>query len=515
MKTLEIINEAGFLIPLKELDKERVERAQANHLIRIYQENQCKKCPYLEDRHSENCQNCQAFLGARQTCKKVVYKGEDYLSIPRGRRDYIEKLVQVLPHDEVRIKSGFKNLPMSRPIRLLKTTKLRDYQVEAVETAFKKKRGIIMSPPRSGKTLMGAALIAKIGQKALIIAHQREWLIQFQETFLGSPTQDGFTNARPSQIGFARKLEDFDKYDVCLCTFSQFFSEKGKSILQSIRDKFAIVLIDEVHGTPALATSRCLSQFAAKWVIGLSGTPERKVAVEMDVAFHLVGPVIYKSNIAKVRPRVELLHTPGEFQIDNRAGKGALTSLQNKLETNKPRRRVIIDHAIRMAKRGHLVMIPLTRVRSILEWTRIINEKMESPAFAVPFYGGIAKDTRVKIMERLRRFKSRIVIGNISMLSVGLNIPRASYLMEVGVTSNLPKAQQRFARVLTPMEDKPDPVICFTLDNCDFMRKCRRNEYYNALIKHFNPIVKPEDSRALADWFAGNGKDSTPFWKDV
>jgi hypothetical protein len=84
MKTLEIINEAGFLIPLKELDKERVERAQANHLIRIYQENQCKKCPYLEDRHSENCQNCQAFLGARQTCKKVVYKGEDYLPSRAG-----------------------------------------------------------------------------------------------------------------------------------------------------------------------------------------------------------------------------------------------------------------------------------------------------------------------------------------------------------------------------------------------------------------------------------------------
>lgn len=276
MKTLEIINEAGYLIPLKELDKERVTRAEKNHLIRIYNENQCKKCPYLEDRHSENCDNCASFIGARQTCKKVVYKNKEYLSIPRGRRDYIEKLAQVLPHDQIKIKSSYRDLPMSRRIKLLPTTNLRDYQVAAKDIAIKKKRGIIKSPPRSGKTLIGTAIICEIGQKAIIIAHQREWLVQFRETFLGSRTQEGFTNARESQIGFAKTLADFDKYDVCLCTFSQFFSEKGKSILAAIRKKFAVVLIDEVHGTPALATSRCLSQFSAKWVIGLSGTPERK-----------------------------------------------------------------------------------------------------------------------------------------------------------------------------------------------------------------------------------------------
>ena len=238
-------------------------------------------------------------------------------------------------------------------------------------------------------------------------------------------------------------------------------------------------------------------------------------AVEMEVAFHLVGPVIYESKIEKVRPRVRLLPTVGEFQIDNRAGRGALTALQGRLESNTPRKRLIIKHVIKMAQKGHLVMIPLTRVRSILEWTRLINQETESRAFAVPFYGGMPKDLRVKVMERLRRYKSKVVVGNISMLSVGLNIPRASYLMEVGVTSNLPKAQQRFARVLTPMEDKPDPVICFTLDNCDFMRRCRRNEYFNALVKHFNPIITPEENSQLNDWFNNKGGDATPFWKDV
>lgn len=512
---LTIINESGYLLPLAELPKEMVERAQKDHLIRIYQEKKCKKCPYLEDRHSENCDNCEGFIGARQTVKKVVYRGKDYLSIPRGRRSYMERMLDRLPHESARIKSAFKEQPMSRRIKMTSEQPMRDYQIEAVEIAFKKRRGIIKSPPRSGKTVMGTALICKIGQKAMILAHQREWLVQFRETFLGSRTQQGFTNALPTQIGFARKLEDFDKFDVVLCTFSQFFSDNGKAILEKIRDRFPVVVVDECHGVPALATSRVMGKLAPKWCIGLSGTPARKIEIEMSIAHHLIGPVIFESKVEKLRPRVALLRTPGKFEIDNKAGKAGLPRLQGQLESNKPRRAAIIKHSIAMAKKGHLVMIPLTRVRSILEWTRIINEQMETTAYAVPFFGGIRKDLREKVMDRLRRFKSRIVVGNISMLSVGLNIPRASYLMETGISSNIPKAEQRFARVLTPMDGKPTPTICFTLDDCDFMRKCRRNEFYNALVPRYNPMINLEDRQALNDWFSSSGQSTVPIWKDV
>jgi len=101
------------------------------------------------------------------------------------------------------------------------------------------------------------------------------------------------------------------------------------------------------------------------------------------------------------------------------------------------------------------------------------------------------------------------------MLSVGLNIPRASHLIEQGITSNIPKAEQRFSRVLTPLEGKPQPIITFTLDNCDFMRKCRRNEYYNVLVPKFNPIISRDDAGEIARWFASEGKNDAEFWKDV
>lgn len=513
--SLEILSESGYLIPIQEIPKSLMERAQKDHLIRIYQDKKCAKCPYLEDRHSENCDNCEGFIGARQTAKKVVYKGNDYFSLPRGQRAYLNRLLQRFPHDEIRIKSTHRERLLSRPIAILEETPLRGWQVEAIEVAYKKRRGIIKAPPRSGKTVFGAGLVCKIGQKTLILAHQREWLVQFRETFVGSRTQDKFTDADETQVGFARNLEDFKKYDICLCTFSQFFSDKGKAILAKIRTMFPVVLIDEVHGAPALASSRVLSQLAPKWCIGLSGTPARKLEIEMTVAHHLVGPIIFEAKVERLRPQIQLLPIPGDFQINNKLGRGALTSLQSKLESSTARRNKIIDYALKSVRRGHLVMIPLTRVRSILDWTRAINEKVERAGFAVPFFGGMPKEMRVKMMDRLRRYKSKIVVGNISMLSVGLNIPRASHLIEQGITSNIPKAEQRFSRVLTPMEGKPQPLVTFTLDNCDFMRKCRRNEYYNVLVPKFNPIISREDAGEIARWFASEGKNDAEFWKDV
>jgi superfamily II DNA or RNA helicase len=361
---------------------------------------------------------------------------------------------------------------------------------------------------------MGAAIVCEIGKKAIILASQREWLVQFKETFYGSKTQPGFTNAKPGQVDFARTYEDFQKTDVCLCTFSQFMSEKGKALLTRIRDIAEVVVVDEVHKSPALASSRVLSGFNSRYMIGLSGTPERKLTAEMKVAHDLVGPIIYESSVERLRPRVELLDTPGQFEYDAKRGKAALPALQSKLETNKPRRMKIIKHAIKLAKAGHLVMIPLTRVNAILEWTRLINEITETRAFAVPFYGGVPKDIRVSVMERLRLYKSKIVVGNINMLSTGLNIPRASCLFETCISSNLPNAKQRFARVLTPMPGKPEPLIVFTMDDCDFMRRCRRNEFWNALIPDYNPKIDPTVKSNLLAYFADKGGRADMF-KDV
>lgn len=371
---------------------------------------------------------------------------------------------------------------------------IRVYDVSVGETECFFGNGIL-----SHNTLIATAAAIKIGLRTLIIAHQRDWLIQFQETFLGSPTQEGFTDMDASRIGFPKKLAEFKLFDVSLCTFQQFMSKTGKANLEKIKDIFPTLIIDEVHQTPAIQTARVLSRFNTRYTIGLTGTPDRKTG-DYVVTEDLVGPVIYKSKIANLKPTIDVVFPPGKYEMKG-MGNAGFAFLISKLENNTPRRNFLVKEIIKRAEQGHLVLCPMTRVNSVLNYVRDINEIM-GPGYALPFYGGLKKDRRVSTISDARQYKCKVIIGNINLLQTGLNIPRASCLFEPGLNSNIPKAIQRYARILTPMDDKPAPTIVFTLDDCDIMRGCRRNEYWNALVPNYAPIVNKENQIALNDYFA-------------
>jgi len=515
-KELQIFRANAYYIPIKDVSLRTQKKLIRKFSYKFYEERACAKCENFDERHNDLCNECPSYLGTKQTAKIEVVKNKEFISIPRGGKDRMLDVLEAEGHENIRIaRKSPPPTPFKRAIKFTGT--LHNYQGPAVEVCIKKRLGILKSPPRSGKTVMATYLVCRVGQKTLILAHQTEWLSQFRETFLGSDTQKGFTNARPHQIQICKTYDQFLETDVCLATFSTFMSEKGKALLRKIRNLFNVIIIDEVQGVPAKESSRVTAQFNFNILLGLSGTPARKRTEEWQLADDLVGPILVETQVPRLQPTVEVLETTKqEFKAS--AGQAGLTYLQSRLENNKARRSVIIRDIIKRAKAGHLVLVPLTRVNSILSWTREINEQMETPGYALPFYGGLKKDMRMKIVEKARKFQCRVVIGNIALLSTGLNIPRASCLYEVGVNNNIPKAGQRFARILTPMDDKPTPVVVFTLDNCDIMRRCRQNEFWNCLIKDFNPRILPETKRALLSYFANTKKrkemDDNSFLRD-
>ena len=273
------------------------------------------------------------------------------------------------------------------------------------------------------------------------------------------------------------------------------------------------VLVHNCHYTPALETSRILARFNAEFFFGLSGTVERKVTDEIQITHDLVGPVIFTTEVDRLRAQLVPLF-PGVSIADPKGGRAGMTYFQSRLESSTPRRQSIIREAIKYAKMGHLVLIPLTRVANILKWTQEINQEMERPGFALPFFGTMRKDKRAEVIEHAREYRCRILVGNIALLSTGLDIPRASCLFEVSMTSNIPKAEQRLSRILTPMEDvegeipKPTPLIVYVLDDSDLMRKCRRNEFWNAVIPRFDPIINPQDKRSILGYLAGKERQT-------
>lgn len=504
---LKVVSREAFFIKKSDIKPTDVKALMKRHTHLFFEKDGqiCESCEFnadrlaAEDGLSDQCPNCAAFKGGVSLAKEMIVGKNKYISIPAGDRHGIKELFK---HRELVFKSKRPTNKMDRKIKF--TGDLRDYQRDAVDAIKKKKYGIVKAPPRSGKTVLSTAAICEIGGKTIIMAAQREWLDGFYETFCGSETQKPLTNAKKSQVGFARTLEEFEKYDVCLVTVQTFHNERGQKLLKKIRNMFTVLVVDEVHMSAAQKYASAVSKLNTRYRIGLSGTPARKDG-RMVIADSLFGPILFQAKVEQLRPRVQLVRT--EYTRKKSKGRSPLwATLVKNIETDPKRLKLIAKWAIKDAKAGHMVLIPLSQVVPIKALTMAIN-KLAGKRMAHAFWGGLKKDKRKQLIQDARKYKARILVGNAKLVSVGTNIPRASAMYYCHLSSNKENAEQRIARVLTPWDDKPPPLLRIFIDNCDVSRSCLRNEWFHSIRPRFKPIISAVDEKILKAHLSGKVKD--------
>ena len=487
------------LLKVQDLPEGFVDAAIKKYQYEFYEERACTKCELLDQRHSEPCDNCANYLGTRQLAKVIKRGDNKYLSIPLGGTKKLNNLLE-----EYELEPNFLSKygePNNFRKRITLVREPREWQTEALDVVLKRKRGMIVAPPRSGKTILGVMIAAALNKKTIILASQRDWLTQFKYSFIGTTGEEAFTDMRPTRIGFCKTLEDFDKYDVCLCTFQQFMSEGGTALLQKISRLFGVVLVDECHFTAALATSRVLSKFSSEYLIGLTGTPNRKRNDEEIIFKLIIGPVLYRAKVERLVPTIDLLETGCLVALPKGSSKADFSRYVSKIESDKKRVRLIGKYVANAIKEGHSVMVPLARTKSVTLYINEINKHFEE-VVAVPFVGGMKVAVRDQRLADIKSGEYKAVVGNIALLSTGLNIPRLSMLIDrCTPTSNIPKAKQRWARVLTPMKGKMLPKVVIVMDECDAQRAMAKNEYWNAIKPEFSPVISKENTARLSEWF--------------
>lgn len=502
----------SFYIQSKKLPEALRERMIKDNTLLFFEEKACTPCEFLPERRasasglSDQCEQCAAFKGGAALASQVKMGKNKYMKLPIGDSIYLKKVMDSAGID-FRVKEKFPVSPFKRPMKFTGIFK-GQYQKDAANAIIKMKRGVIKAPPRSGKTVIASAAITKIGQKTIIMASQREWLLGFMETFIGSRTQVALTNCRPTQIGIAKKFEDFLKYDICLVTVQTFYSEAGQNLLRRIRNMFPVVVVDEIHTGAAPKYAQVLSQLNCKWKIGLSGTPSRKDG-RFSIMRKLIGPNIYEAKVERLRPQVRLVRTQ---YTQNSKGRALWVRLVSALEKDPKRLKLIAQWAIKDAADSHMVLIPFAQVTPIKALVKAINI-MAGKTIAYPFFGGLKKDDRDKYLQAARRYKIKILVGNIKLLSTGTNIPRASAIYEVTPSSNLENVEQRISRVLTPYEDKPTPIVRLFLDNMNIRKRCMSHEWFRCVLPKFRPIISDRDSIILKEWFKESrlGFSNTPM----
>lgn len=129
--------------------------------------------------------------------------------------------------------------------------------------------GVLCAPTAFGKTVTAAAMIVRRGVNTLVLVHRTELLKQWQERL------QSFLGVGKGVVGTigGGKAKPTGKIDIAVM---QSLSRQGE--VNSLVENYSHVIVDECHHVGAASFDAILKQAKAKYVLGLTATPIRRVA---------------------------------------------------------------------------------------------------------------------------------------------------------------------------------------------------------------------------------------------
>ena len=464
-----ILIDSRIHIPSKHVDDSKLDKL---YRTLMFEEKLCNKCEYKPDRPCDVCHSCDGFGGDFKLYKSTEINGKSYVSVPTGNDIKLNKLLKA---KKFKIQDNRDEGKSFAKIGLeFETTNLYKYQKKSVRKMIEAGNGLIQSAPRTGKTVMAAALTLSPQKsvKTLIMAHQEDLLKQFVKTF----RDPLFTNISEMEkingkqyVGICRTLEDFKKYRICLVTYQLFLSPGGKKLLAEVAKlPFGMLIVDEIHRASALCYSIVVNSFKCRNRYGLSATPKRKDGMHFVIR-DIVGPIIYRTKAKPMKLEVDCIETGMVSRKNYKNWTYALNFLSREPVRNKK----IVSQALKDLKLGHSIVIPIERQEHADHLVQEINRRYGS-TIAGKFTGNISKVDRPKILARATSGKIMCTVAMRSMLT-GVNIPKWSCIYQVMPMNNEGNLEQILLRVCTPLEGKIQPVVRWFLDDFSITRSCFRS----------------------------------------
>ena len=165
---------------------------------------------------------------------------------------------------------------------------LRKEQIQAVNTWMKTKKGVIVMPTGSGKTIIALSIMNKLSISTLIVAPVRDLMYQWQRKI-------------SEILGYdAGIIGDniFDIRPVSCTTYHSAYIHMDK-----LGDKFGLIIFDECHHLPGLSRRESALMSPAPFRLGLTATPERSDDLQNDLP-QLIGPTVFDISITELAGNV-------------------------------------------------------------------------------------------------------------------------------------------------------------------------------------------------------------------
>ena len=306
------------------------------------------------------------------------------ICIPRG---YLNRLIFLIKHEKHKIIDN-----TVCPLFNIKFTgKQRDYAEKAVKDLLKHRYGILEASTGSGKTVMAIDYIVKRKTTALIIAHSKELMEQWEERL------KQFTDIKQfGHIGGG-------KYEVKEITIGIINSVRKKA--KEIQNEFGVLILDEVHRAMGATWVYTLNTLRPKYQLGLSATPFRSDGLTKAL-YRLVGPKLHKVNVkvlentgSVLKPKVCRVNTSFLYYFKNDYAK-MVSVLVNNNERNDCITKAIAHDIL---KYNEPIMVVSDRVNHCEELLQILLSKHNSKIKPVVVHGRQKQSLRSLNINKIKR----------------------------------------------------------------------------------------------------------------
>lgn len=340
---------------------------------------------------------------------------QGYLAIPRG---CLDEALELLTENQIEVQLDDQHEPGTK----LKTTKslvkLRKNQQAAVRTMSKHDAGILHAPTAFGKTVTAIGIITKRKANTLILVHSRQLLDQWKErlkSFL--PDVDvgiiGGGKKKPTGI-------------IDIATYQSLINKKDNTVSELVQD-YGHVIVDECHHVSAPRFEMVLNEVRAKYVLGLTATPERQDG-HQKIIFMAAGPIRHKvksTTKAKFEQQVvvhQLYDTPPRELVHSEERPKISDAYRWIMENDQRTQRIISDVLACIQQSKHPIVLTERREHAETINAILLDKEVDS----VVLKGAMRASERKAVEVHLPT--AQVVVATGKYVGEGFDLPRLDTL---------------------------------------------------------------------------------------
>ena len=280
--------------------------------------------------------------------------------------------------------------------------------------------GVFVAPPGSGKTVLGTHLVAARGRNTLILVHRTQLIDQWRTQL------SVFLDLKPSEIGQIGGGRQKSTGYVDIGMLQSLVRRDRKDV-----SEYGHVIVDECHHVPAVSFEKVMRQVQARYITGLTATPQRRDGHHPILHFQL-GPIRFSVDSRSDKARRQLEHQvivrQTAFRLQDQSSESRIQEIYAKLANDRSRNEMILDDVIGALEAGRSPIL-LTERRDHLDY---FSSQLTSVArHLVVLRGGMGVRQRDKARTQLKEIpdnEERLILATGRFIGEGFDDARLDTL---------------------------------------------------------------------------------------